>query len=93
MEHTCQLQPRPHRQIILLKKFAQGYARYQYVEESSMQQSEMEQESPFVYENLKGSVSAKLEASHSKNMYFLSEPFSRTSITCGTDGILFPKDL
>ena len=26
-------------------------------------------------------------------MYFLSVPFSRTSITCGTDGILFPKGL
>ena len=93
MEHTCQLQPHPHRQITLLKKFAQGYARYQYIEESSVKQSETEQESPFVYENLKGSVSAKLKASHSKNMYFLSEPFLRTLITCGTDGILFPNDL
>jgi hypothetical protein len=30
---------------------------------------------------------------HSRNMYFLSVPFSKTSTTCATDGILFPKDL
>ncbi len=55
-----------------------------------MQQSEMERESPFV---TKLKMISDCNRTHSKNMYFLSVLFSRTSITCGTDGILFPQDL
>jgi hypothetical protein len=51
VKHTCRIRPRLHRQITLLKKFAQGYARYQYAEGSSVQQSEKERGSPFVYQS------------------------------------------